>query len=47
MIFSHLVTYHVYDGYSLPPFHAQAYQYILAGGRIFVRPETPLFSTLS
>jgi len=46
MKFPNLVTHHVYDGCSLPPFGAQAYQYILAGGGIFVRAETPFFSAL-
>jgi PRTRC genetic system protein A len=46
MIFPNLVTYHVYNGCRLPPFDAQAYQYILAGDGIFVRAETPFFSAL-
>jgi PRTRC genetic system protein A len=46
MLFPNLVTYHVYDGCRLPPFDAQAYQYILAGDGIFVRVETPFFATL-
>ncbi|MDT8306515.1 MAG: hypothetical protein RRC07_11305 [Anaerolineae bacterium] len=46
MIFPNLVTYHVYDGCQLPPFDAQAYQYILAGNGVFVRAETPFFATL-
>jgi hypothetical protein len=42
MIFPNLVTHHVYDGCRLPPFDAQAYQYILAGNGVrtlFVRAE--------
>jgi PRTRC genetic system protein A len=46
MLFSNLVTYHVYDGCCLPPIDAQAYQYILAGDGIFVRAETPFFSAI-
>ena len=46
MLFPNLVTYHVYDGCFLPPFAAQAYQYILAGDGIFVRAETPRFSAI-
>lgn len=44
MIFPHLVTHHVYDGCRLPPYDAQAYQYILAGNGVFVRAETRFFS---
>jgi PRTRC genetic system protein A len=44
MLFPNLVTYHVCDGRCLPPFDAQAYQYILAGSGIFVRAETSFFS---
>lgn len=46
MIFPNLVTYHVHDGCLLPPFDAQAYQYILAGNGVFVRTETPYFAAL-
>jgi PRTRC genetic system protein A len=46
MIFPNLVTYHVYDGCRLPPFDAQAYQYILAGNGVFVRAETRSFCAL-
>jgi PRTRC genetic system protein A len=46
MIFPNLVTYHVYDGCSLPPFETQSYQYILAGDGVFVRAETPFFSAI-
>ena len=46
MIFPNLVTYHVYDGCFLPPFDAQAYQYILAGNGVSVRAETRFFSAL-
>jgi PRTRC genetic system protein A len=46
MLFPNLVTHHVYDGCFLPPFGAQAYQYILAGNGIFVRAETPFFTAL-
>ena len=46
MLFPNLVTYHVYDGCFMPPFDAQAYQYILAGDGIFVRAETPFFSAI-
>jgi PRTRC genetic system protein A len=46
MLFPNLVTYHVYNGCLLPPFDAQAYQYILAGNGVSVRAETPFFSAI-
>jgi hypothetical protein len=46
MIFPNLVTHYVCDGCRLPPYDAQAYQYILAGNGVFVRGKTPFFAAL-
>ena len=46
MLFPNLVKYHVYDGSRLPPFAADAYEYILAGNGLVVRTETPFFTAL-
>ncbi len=45
-MFTNLVTYHVYNGRSLPPYDAMAYQYVIAGNGVFVRTETRFFITL-
>jgi hypothetical protein len=39
-MFSNLVTYLVHKTDPLPPNDAQAYQYILAAGGLFLRAET-------
>ena len=46
MLFPNLVTHHVYNDCGLPPYDAQAYQYILAGNGVFVRTETPFFEAI-
>jgi PRTRC genetic system protein A len=45
-MFSNLATYHIYNDGVLPPYDAQAYQYILAGNGVFVRTETPFFEAI-
>jgi len=46
MLFPNLATHHVYGGCRLPPYDAQAYQYILAGNGVFVRTETSFFEAV-
>jgi len=42
-MFPNLVSYHIFQQPPLPPFDAQAYQYILAGNGLHIRADTAHF----